>query len=330
MNIRKILIIALFIFLIPMLGWISPNKNNVNINRDLYSSKNNIEFHNTIENKKSYIDNLLKSKVKIKIGDDIVEDTVEEYLIGVTAAEISPTYELEAIKAQMVAAHTYAINKYGESGPYPADPCVFQAYINKEGRKEKYKDNFNEYEQILKDIAASVVDKIIVYDDKPIVAAFHSMSGGVTKSSEEVWGSFVPYLTSTDSSVETTLQNYTTQKIKNITESYNLIKSKYAEAQMPQEHNNIIKIVSKTESGYVKNAQIFGVELPGSKIRSIFGLPSSDFSVSIDNCDIIFTCKGNGHGVGMSQQGANELAKQGKTYEEILCHYYNGVSIKSL
>ena len=316
MKINKILITSLFLALIPTLGFASTQKN-----QKLNFSSNETKISTEMD------ENILKTPVKIKINDKTIDATTEEYLIGVAAAEISPTYHPEAIKAQVIAAHTYAINRYGQSGPYPADPAIFQAYITKQQREQKYKTNFEKYENILQDAVKSVANKIITYENFPIKAAFHSMSAGKTESSANVWGSDIPYLVETDSQFEANLKNFQTKISRNIDESFKKIKQKHPNANMPKNRQNSIKITSKTQSQYVKSAQIFEIELSGPQIRAALNLPSASFDVSIENNNFIFTCKGNGHGVGMSQCGANQLAAQGKSHEEILKHYYKGVSI---
>lgn len=316
MKIDKILIISIFLALIPTLGLASKNKN-----QELNFWPNETKISTEID------ENMLKMPVKIKINDETIDETLEEYLIGVAAAEISPTYHPEAIKAQIIAAHTYAINRYGPSGPYPADPSIFQAYLTKQQRRQKYQDNFEKYENILKSAVENVANKIVTYENLPIKAAFHSMSAGKTESSANVWGSDVPYLVEADSQFETSLKNFQTKISKNIVESFKKIKQKHPNATMPKNRQNSIKIISKTNAQYVKSAQIFGVELSGTQIRAALNLPSASFDVSVENNNFIFTCKGNGHGVGMSQCGANQLASGGKTCEEILKHYYKGVSI---
>lgn len=273
---------------------------------------------------------ILQKKVKITVNDSIKETTMEEYLIGVIAAEISPTYQIEAIKAQIIAAHTYALNRYGETGPFPTNPNVFQAYISKEQRQNKYKNNFEKYENIFQNAVNSVANKIITYNNSPIKAVFHHMSAGKTESSSNVWGGDIPYLVEADSSFETNLQNFHKTVTVNINELYNNIKKEFSNATMSNIKQNNITILSKSQSGYVQSLKMFNLELSGTKLRSILKLPSTNFDVSIENDNVIFDCKGMGHGVGMSQCGANELANQGKNHEEILKHYYNGVSITFL
>lgn len=315
MKIIKILASICVLMAILLIGMTSYNKDN-----SLSYSQNK-----NINNK-----NILQEKVKIIVNDNIKEITMEEYLIGVIAAEISPTYQTEAIKAQIIAAHTYALNRYGETGPFPTNPNVFQAYINKEQRQNKYKNNFEKYENIFQDAVNSVANKIITYDNSPIKAVFHHMSAGKTESSSNVWGSNIPYLVEADSAVETNLQNFHKTITININELYNIIKKDFTNATMSNVKQNDIKILSKSQSGYVQSVKFFNVELLGTKLRSILKLPSTNFNISIENDNIIFDCKGHGHGVGMSQCGANELASQGKSHEEILKHYYHGVSITLL
>lgn len=315
MKIKKILIATSTLMIIPLIGFISYQKNN----DQPYSSIENI-----------YNKNILQEKVKIIVNDNIKEITMGEYLIGVIAAEISPTYQMEAIKAQVIAAHTYALNRYGETGPFPTNPNIFQAYINKEQRQNKYKNNFEKYENTFQDAVNSVANKIITYNNLPIKAVFHHMSAGKTESSNNVWGGNIPYLIGTDSSLETNLENFHKTITININELYSNIKKEFPDAIMSSPIQNEITILSKFQSSYVQSVKIFNITLSGTKLRSILKLPSTSFDISIENNNVIFDCKGMGHGVGMSQCGANELANQGKNHEEILKHYYSGISITTL
>ena len=301
---------------IPLIGCISSNQND--------KSPQYLSDENTSDQ------NILQEKVKILVNNNVKETTMEEYLIGVSAAEISPTYQIEAIKAQIIAAHTYALNRYGKTGPFPTNPNIFQAYISKEQRQKKYKDNFEKYENILKNAVSSVANKIITYNNLPIKAVFHHMSAGKTENSNNVWGSDIPYLVEADSSLETNLKNFNKTITININELYTKIKKDYPNTNISNTKQNQVKILSKSESGYVQSIKIFNIELSGTKLRSILKLPSTNFDISIENDNVIFNCKGMGHGVGMSQCGANELANQGKSHEEILKHYYHGVSITFL
>lgn len=312
MKIIKILTIIYVLMAVPLLGFLF-------LNKDIDSPNEN-----------TYNKNILKENVKIIVNNNIKEITMEEYLVGVIAAEISPTYHIEAIKAQIIAAHTYALNRYGKTGPFPTNPNVFQAYISKEQRQNKYKNHFQTYENIFQDAVNSVANKIITYNNSPIKAVFHHMSAGKTESSSNVWGGNIPYLIEADSSVETNLQNFHKTISININELYKNIKKEFSNATMSNIKQNDIAILSKSSSGYVKSVKIFNIELSGTKLRSILKLPSTNFNLSIENENVIFDCKGNGHGVGMSQCGANELANQGKNHEEILKHYYSGVSITCL
>lgn len=268
--------------------------------------------------------------VKINYNNEIKEVSLTEYLKGTLCAEMPSSFETEAKKAQVIAAHTYAINRYGAEGIYPTDPSVFQAYIDKDKRFQIYKDNFEETENKLENIVNQVKDKIVVYEDQPIVAAFFSMSGGKTENCAQVFGKNLPYLTATDSVSETQLPNFISEiQIDNQTLK-SCLEDNINGLKFDGNPNEQISINSRDPSDYVECLNIKDKQISGAKLRNILNLPSADFSIEKKEDGLLFICKGKGHGVGMSQYGANELAKEGKTYQEILTYYYKGTAVKSL
>lgn len=264
------------------------------------------------------------------------EISVEEYLIGVVSAEMPISFKSEALKAQAVAAHTYALTRYGtedyefNDGEIPTDPSVFQAYSSIDDMLEKYGDNFEESYAKIKNAVDSVLNLIITYDDKPIVAAFHSMSGGTTQSSESVWGGSLPYLIPVDSSFDESQSNYISEKFTDTNTAQNILLSAYPDITLPESHYDWFNITSRTTSDYVDTVSVGDKSLTGSQMRSLFNLNSSDFTIECREDGFLFTVKGKGHGVGMSQYGANEMAKSGKSFEEILLHYYPGTQLTTI
>lgn len=250
---------------------------------------------------------------------------LEDYIKGVVLAEMPASYDSEALKAQAVAARTYAVNKIRsgahEGGAVCTDYTCCQAYISPESYTGG-KENLEKVKEAVSDTAG----EIMTYDGDPITAVFHSMSAGRTTSAESAWGSSVPYLCAVDSPLEESEENfitYVTVPLQEFSEKLKTLSAEYAGSI------EIGEIVTDG-SGYVKSVVIGGIAFTGGNIRTLFNLRSTNFTVSSDGENAIFTVKGYGHGVGMSQHGANLLAQKGENYREILKTYYTGISIDKL
>ncbi|TCK93359.1 stage II sporulation protein D [Natranaerovirga hydrolytica] len=255
---------------------------------------------------------------------------LEEYIIGVVAAEMPASFELEALKAQAVAARTYAIRNIKEEKNEIDE--IYQVYITKEEMEEKWGvNNFLGYYNKIEDAVMQTQGKVIVYENEPIVAVFHSTSAGKTRGSEDIWNVDLPYLTPVDSSDD--IKSPTYLNIKEFTphEFVNLIANSTEDFQLHTENVfEAIQIISRNEAGYILSIQIGNKILEGEEVRNILGLNSSHFTIEAYNDNIRFITKGYGHGVGLSQYGANYMAIEGYTYEEILTHYYENVEIVML
>lgn len=279
-------------------------------------------------------------KVLDKDTGKVMELTPAEYITGVVAAEMPASFEPEALKAQAVAAHSYALRQIGLELQNPdtelkgaylsTDPAHFQAYLSEKQRKKRFGANFDTQEQKITDAVNSVIGEILVYEEEPIAAAFHSISSGKTESAQTVWGKEVPYLIAVDSSIDRsndkckTVSSFTEREVRSILES----NCKKADLSGNMEH--WIQIGSRSDSGTVLEATAGGVQVTGRDIRTWFDLPSANFSIETSSDGLSFTTYGYGHGVGMSQYGANDMAKEGKTYQQILAHYYPGTQLKIL
>ena len=274
--------------------------------------------------------NLLHTKTS-----EIEEIKLDEYLYGVVSAEMPVSFEKEALKAQAVVARTYTIykivnnnNKHGEADICDDSTCC-QAWISKEDRLAKWKDEEKEqnWNKIVEAVN-STQGKIILYEGKPINAFFHSNSGGKTEPPINVWGgSGYPYLQSVETAGEDAYSQYSSELTITKQEFEEKMKANYEDFTINYE-DNPIEIKEYTEGNRVKTIKIGNKELSGVEVRTILGLRSANFQVSIDGDNISFKVVGYGHGVGMSQTGADRLAKEGKNYEEIIKHFYTGVEIK--
>lgn len=255
---------------------------------------------------------------------------LEDYIKGVVAAEMPVSFEIEALKAQAVAARTYALKHIQNTEKINAED-IGQAYISIEEMKKRWGDNFDIYYKKVSDAVDATKNEIIVYNNEPIEAVFHSTSAGMTETAENVWKSPLPYIKSVDSSYDVNAPDFEYKTTVDINDFIKKIKSKNNSAKINSQNiMDNIKIISRTQAGYVSSIKIGGISFTGIEIRQLFSLRSSNFTISSDGKNIIFTTKGYGHGAGMSQYGANFMAKEGKTYKEIINHYYFDVEIRNI
>jgi stage II sporulation protein D len=281
--------------------------------------------------------------VKVYIASEKVSKTMplEDYIKGVVAAEMPAEFDIAALKAQAVAARTYVYGRM--KGLYKSknnthagsdvctDPAHCQAWISKETAKKNW--GIIKYYKYWNKICKAVDDTkniIITYNNTIINPLFHSNSGGMTENVEDVWDCDpVPYLRSVQSDGEDVVSGYKTVNVIKITEFVKKMKEQYKDIKLSSKNiMNDIKILNYTEGERVKTIKIGNITLKGTDIRTIFSLKSANFTIEqFKNDSIAITTKGNGHGVGMSQWGANYLAKGGNSYETILKYYYTGIKL---
>lgn len=248
---------------------------------------------------------------------------LENYIIGVVAAEMPATFSSEALKAQAVAARTFAyeklVNKTIDINDIENDKG--QAYISKEEMKEIWKDR---YEENYKKISNAVIEtrgEIITYNDKPIKSYYFSMSNGKTEESKNVFGE-LNYLVSVDSSWDKNVDNYIVEK--------KISKDDFI-SKIELNSNNIeINEIKRNDTNHVEFIVINNIKISGIEFRKKLELRSTDFDINILEDYIIIKTRGYGHGVGMSQYGANAMALEGKKYNDILNYYYHDIKIKKL
>ena len=263
---------------------------------------------------------------------------LDTYLYGVVSAEMPASFEEEALKAQAVVARTYTLykivnndGKHGEADICDDSTCC-QAWISKENRFARWEEN--EQEENWKKIVNAVNStqgKIITYQGKPINAFFHSNSGGETEAPIEVWGgSGYPYLQSVSTAGEDAYSQYSSEAEFTEEEFVEKIKEVHSDFEINWKEDNCIEVTEYTEGNRVKTIKIGNLELSGVEVRTIFGLRSANFKVTREGGKIKFEVTGYGHGVGMSQTGADSLAKQGKNYEDIIHHFYTDVEITDM
>lgn len=280
-----------------------------------------------------------ESPIKIEVYNPETETNeqtpFEEYIKGVVAAEMPALFNIEALKAQAVCARTYALRAIEAMGqttdvlPNPSD--IGQAYKTKEELKEQWGENFDEYYNNIETAVNETYGEIMVYNDEPILAVFHSTSAGYTENSENIWESALPYLKSVESSGDIYAPQYETSTELSYDKIKELFISKYPSISFSSDSLiSQIKINSVSNAGYITSVTVGGVTMSGLDIRGVLGLRSASFTMTDTGSSIIFTTKGYGHGAGMSQYGAEAMAEEGYTYKEILNHYYTDIDFKNM
>ena len=270
----------------------------------------------------------------------VIELSVRDYVIGAVLAEMPATYHPEALKAQAVAARTYAVRQREKQrlSPDPElmgadisnDSTKYQAYFTPAQAKEFYGSGYDTYYQKAADAVNDTDRLILYYEDEPIVAAFHAISGGRTESAEIIWGSPVDYLVPADSKADTEAPSYPDEKIFTVKEFRTIVREVYPDADFSASPDKWVVINETSASGTVTDVTVGDVRLKGTDFRSLFALRSANFTVTYneDSEQFCISTKGYGHGVGMSQYGANAMAEEGADFEEILLHYYKGVEVR--
>lgn len=260
---------------------------------------------------------------------------IEEYLVGVVAAEMPAEFENEALKAQAVAARSYAFYRMENPSPEHPEAAVCtdfshcKAYKTQAQLRSEWGKDAEKYEDKIKNAVYKTAGEVITYDGEVAMAVFHSQSGaGRTENSADVWGGEVPYLISVESHGEEAAPNFYSTVIVSMDEFKAKILSNNPDLVINSHYDISSPILS--EGGSVKSILIGGKEFSGRDIRTLFGLRSSCFKISADEKTVIFEVAGYGHGVGMSQYGANTMAKEGYSYIDILTHYYTGIEIKGV
>jgi len=260
---------------------------------------------------------------------------IEDYLCGVVAAEMPATFENEALKAQAVAARSYTFyKKSNPSSEHPeavvcTDSTHCKAYKTKKEQLTQWGKDAVEYTNKIHDAVYSTAGEILTYNGEVAMTVFHSQSGGGrTVNSKDVWGGDVPYLVSVESHGEENAPNFYSTVTISFDEFKNKLIQEYPELKIESFADIGEYVISDGES--VKTVQIGNLQLNGKDIRQIFGLRSSCFKIKCEENSIIFEVKGYGHGVGMSQYGANTLASEGYSYIDILKHYYTGTELNSV
>ncbi len=303
MSIKKILFFSFIIIIIPFVI--------VNI----FIKNDEITFNYTSNS----IVRVFREKTKT-----IENVPLEQYVYGVVSSEMPANFPFEALKAQAVASRTYVMyqiqkNRNNKYDVY--DSVNSQVYNSDSQLKEKWQDKYTEYSNKIKKVILQTMGQYLVYDNKIIEAFFFSTSVGYTENSEDVFSEQLPYLRSVESKWDQKSPAYSDTKLFSKNNFYSLLGLEYSD-------NLTITNIKKTKTGRIKSLNINGKIFNGKDIRTKLNLKSTFFNIINEGNEVKITTRGYGHGVGMSQYGANGMALAGFTYDQILKYYYTGVEIK--
>ena len=271
---------------------------------------------------------------------EVLEVSERDYVIGAVCAEMPASFNEEALKAQAAAAHTYAERQRQREREAPTDELCgadfsndtskYQGFFTQEQARQYFGENFEDSYAKISAAADEVLPYLITYKDEPIISAFHSMSAGMTESAENAWGTSVDYLIPVDSSYDM----YAPKYMEDVRYERDVLKGKLESAftgvNLGDDITKWLCVTEVSPSGTVLSAQVGDMTVSGNDVRTALSLRSPSFEVKYDGDAAIITTKGYGHGVGMSQYGANSMAAQGSTWQEIIEHYYPGCTIKKV
>lgn len=313
-------------------------KEEINNNQDTTNSKKDEDTNDKINFKQniiSDIDNKVNEEENDKTEEKQVKETIEnaitlyrsngeilnltinEYLIGAVAGEMPASFNIEALKAQAVVSRTYLLKRI-KNNNIIIDSTMQQVYKDNNELKNMWKNDFDKYYSKIKK-AVLDTDKIaIYYNGDYIDALYHSTSNGYTLNSENVWSNAIPYLKSVESKWDLNASSYLKNTNKDIA---------YVLSLFGIDDINKIQIVSRDDTNHVKEIKVGDKIYKGTTFRSLLKLRSTDFDIMVNDNSVVFITRGFGHGVGMSQYGANGMANEGYNYIDILNHYYTNVSI---
>lgn len=304
---KKVFLIGLLIVLIPYLIV------------TFFMKEKEIDFN--------LITNNINVRVKRLKTNNIELVPLEEYIVGVVAGEMPINFELEALKAQAVAARSYVLKRidYSKKSEYDVvDSVTNQVYLDNNYLKERWQDKYVSNINKLRKAVSDTLGEVLMYDNKIADTLYFSTSNGFTENSEAVFGMDLPYLKSVESSWDrNTSPVFNDEKIINLDEFYSKL-------QLPYKEKLTIKILNRSTSGRVLELTVNDKLFTGRELYSKLGIRSTDFTITQDKTSVYIDTKGYGHGVGMSQYGANGMALSGYKYNDILTYYYQNTVIKKI
>lgn len=278
-----------------------------------------------------------KESIIVSIDGENIEIDIDEFLVGVVCAEMPASFEIEALKAQAVAGRTYIyykqwlINQGIIDNVHPdavvcSNPAHCKAYVNLD-EQNPFGTSYELYKTKIENAVYETKNEYAIYNNEPIAAVFHSTSSENTERALDVWGTDVPYLQAVESVGFESSPNFKSEVQVSLDDFKTIILKKFSEADLTGDKNTWFKASTRSESGGIISVYVGGVLIDGITIRTLFSLNSTNFTIDFSDDYIIFNTTGYGHGVGLSQYGANALAKDGFDYIDILKWYYTDIDI---
>jgi len=283
-----------------------------------------------------FVSGELDGEVLLRVldGDEVQEMDLGSYLVGVVRAEMPASFEREALKAQAVAARTYTVHKiqrggkHGDTADICTDSTCCQAYLHEDVARDNWGADADMMEAKVEQAVSETDGQMILYGGVPILAVFHSSSAGLTRAAGEVWLNDLPYLQAVDSpEAVDAIPNYYSRMEFTAQEFRDKVLAVHPGADFSGSMTEWLEDAVTDSAGSVDTLSVGGVTMKGAQLRSILGLRSACFEWEIEGESLVFYVTGYGHGVGLSQYGANRMAAEGANYQEILTHYYTGVTI---
>lgn len=276
-------------------------------------------------------DDPVEETVQLKMEDGLEIIRFEDYLIGVLMSELLPGFSPEAVKAQTVAARTYALRSMRDGKHDDCDLCVSsaccQAYHSEAALREKLGAAYDAFYVTCRDAVEQTAGEVLTYGGELIEATYFSCSGGATEAAAVVWGGDVPYLQSVESVGEENASKFSSAVMVSFAEFSKIIHEEEPGAVLGALPNTWFGNTVLSEGGGIQSMTIGGVSFSGTRLRALFSLNSTRFTTAVTRNGVEFAVEGYGHRVGMSQYGADAMARNGAGYREILTHYYTGVEI---
>lgn len=276
-----------------------------------------------------------ETMLKVLNGDQVEEMTLGAYLVGVVRAEMPASFQPEALKAQAVAARTYTLYKiltggnHGDTAHICTDSTCCQAYIAEDRARSNWGKDADAFQKKIETAVLETDGQTILYGGVPVLAVFHSSSAGRTRGAGEVWLSDLPYLQAVESPEPgDSIPNYYSRAEFTAAAFREKVLAAHPEADFSGPVATWLQDAAVDSAGSVASVRVGGVTVKGATLRGLLGLRSACFDWEVQEGKLVFFVTGFGHGVGMSQYGANEMAAQGATYLEILTHYYTGVTVE--
>lgn len=266
------------------------------------------------------------------------ELSFDDYLLGVVAANMPAGYDMEALKAQAVIARTYALYNITLLSKESPGQNAFStselglSYIGLDDLEQYWgSEDFNSYFTRLENAVFATKDEVLVYEDDLILPVFFNTGSGITRNASEAWGIDVPYLISVPSDKDVTSTNYLRIEEYEIKDLISLL-SKYYTGLKLKEDNFFDEVIvtSRDSADYVLKIDLGTLTVSGEEFAKVLGLPSNHFYIEDYEGSVRIICNGAGHGVGLSQYGANEMAEEGRSYKDILEYYYTGIDFATL